>query len=130
MIEINAMFPVMVSAELSELKRFYESVFGFSTVFHDPEFYLHLLEPRSGVQLGFLVPEHASQPAFLHHTMVKDGYVISLEVADAESAYNTAKAMSLDITLQLVDEVWGQRHFIVTDPAGFRVDVVQHLQEE
>ena len=43
-----------------EIRIFYESVFGFNAVFYDADFYLHLVSPNSGVQLGFLMPEHAS----------------------------------------------------------------------
>ncbi len=127
MIEINAMFPVMVTQDLEAVKQFYETVFGFNAVFYDANFYLHLLSPNSGVQLGFLLPNHPSQPTFLHPVMSPDGFVISLEVADAALAYMEAERLNLDIVMPLKQEVWGQNHFIVSDPAGFRVDVVQHL---
>jgi catechol 2,3-dioxygenase-like lactoylglutathione lyase family enzyme len=90
MIEIDAMFPVMVTAKLDAVKVFYESVFGFNTVFYDDSFYLHLVSP-SGIQLGFLLPEHGSQPDFLRPLMSPDGYVISLEVKDATRAYAEAQ---------------------------------------
>ena len=128
MIEIDAMFPVMVSSNLEAIKQYYESVFGFNAVFYDPGFYLHLVSPNSGVQLGFLLPNHATQPEFLHPIMATNGYVISLEVKDAAQAYAEAKNMNLDIAMELKEEDWGQIHFILQDPAGFRVDVVQHLE--
>ena len=62
MIEIEAMFPVMVTTDLEAVKQYYELVFGFKAVFFQPDFYLHLLAPDSGVQLGFLMPGHESQP--------------------------------------------------------------------
>jgi uncharacterized glyoxalase superfamily protein PhnB len=128
MIEIDAMFPVMVSAELAAVKQFYETVFGFNAVFYDPGFYLHLVSPNSGVQLGFMMPEHASQPGFLHPLMKAEGYVISFEVKDAARAYAEAQRLNLNIVLQLKEEVWGQIHFILRDPAGLHVDVVQHTE--
>jgi uncharacterized glyoxalase superfamily protein PhnB len=36
--------------------------------------------------------------------------------------------MGLDFALPLKDEIWGQIHFILEDPAGVRVDVVQHVE--
>lgn len=99
MIEIDAMFPVMVTANLEAVKAFYESVFGFNAVFYDADFYLHLVSPNSGVQLGFLMPEHASQPDFLRPLMSPDGYVISLEVKDAAHAY--AEAQKMDLTMAM-----------------------------
>ncbi|RDL44397.1 glyoxalase [Marinomonas piezotolerans] len=127
MIEIDAMFPVMVTTNLEAVKTFYETVFGFNAVFYEADFYLHLISPSSGVQLAFLVPDHASQPDFLRPLMSPDGYVVSLEVKDALHAYTEAKKMELTMAMELKEEVWGQLHFILEDPAGFRIDVVQHL---
>lgn len=128
MIDIQAIFPVMVATNLEEIKLFYTSVFGFNAVFFDADFYLHLVSPGTGAQLGFLIPNHPSQPQFLHTLMSTEGYVISLEVADAAKAYEQATTMKLPIVMELKEEVWGQLHFIVKDPAGFKIDVVQHLE--
>lgn len=126
MIEFQAMFPVMVANDLEALKQFYEDVFGFNAIYFEPNFYLHLVSPNTGAQLGFLVPNHESQPSFLHSRMVTDGYVISLEVIDAKIAYQQAKELALEVVMPLKDEAWGQRHFIIQDPAGFYVDIVEH----
>jgi len=118
MIDIQAMFPVMVATNLEDIKQFYTSVFGFNAVFYDADFYLHLVS-NTGVQLGFLIPGHSSQPEFLQSLMSADGYVISLEVADAAKAYAEAQKMELPIVMELKEETWGQIHFMVEDPAGF-----------
>ena len=128
MIEFQAMFPVMVATDLEALKQFYENSFGFNAVFYDASFYLHLVSPNNGVQLGFLSPNHESQPAFLHSKMVAQGYVISLEVADAQQAYQEAKDMELKVVTLLKVEDWGQKHFFIQDPAGFNIDIVEHLE--
>jgi len=127
MIEIEAMFPVMVAPNLEAIKQFYETVFGFNAVFYEADFYLHLVSPNTGAQLGFLVPNHSSQPEFLHGVMSANGYVISLDVKDAARAFKQAQGLNLDIVMSLKEEVWGQVHFILKDPAGFRVDIVQQL---
>ena len=127
MIDVDAMFPVMVTNDLEAVKQFYEAVFGFTTVFYDSNFYLHLISPNNNIQLGFLMPNLASQPEFLHPTMLAEGYVISLEVKDAALAYSEAKGMDLNIAMDLKHEEWGQIHFMIQDPAGIHVDVVQHL---
>ncbi len=128
MIEIEAIFPVMVTPELEAVKQFYETVFGFNTVFYDPDFYLHLVSPGTGAQLGFLMPHHETQPAFLHPNMVTEGYVISLEVKDAAQAYEESIKMDLSMAMPLKEEAWGQVHFILRDPAGLYVDIVQHQE--
>ncbi|KZN61825.1 hypothetical protein N473_21800 [Pseudoalteromonas luteoviolacea CPMOR-1] len=128
MIEIQAMFPMMVTPKLHAIQDYYHSVFGFNTVFYQEGFYLHLVQPSSGVQLGFLHPNHPSQPDFLQSQMEQDGYVITLEVEDARAAYTYAQTQELDISLHYKEEQWGQRHFILQDPAGIKIDVVEHFQ--
>ncbi len=128
MIPTNALFPVLVVQNLPPLKSYYEAHFGFQAVFYDPSFYLHLMHPEGGYQVGFLMPDHPSQPDFLRKPMSAQGFVLSLEVDDAEAACHEARQSRLDVVLELRDEPWGQRHFIVRDPAGFHIDVVQHLE--
>jgi catechol 2,3-dioxygenase-like lactoylglutathione lyase family enzyme len=129
MIEINAMFPVMVTANLEAVKHFYLTIFGFEAVFYDPSFYLHLVSPTTGIQLGFLVPNHSSQPEFLHALMSNHGYVTSFEVNDVKAVYEQVKSLNLNIAMELKEETWGQIHFMITDPAGIRIDVVQHVKQ-
>src|SRR5690606_36994079 len=107
MIEIDAMFPVMVTANLEAVKAFYESVFGFNAVFYDADFYLHLVSPNSGVQLGRLTAEHASQVDFLRPLMSRGGYLISLEVTEPAHADAEAQKMDLTMAMELKEEVWG-----------------------
>ncbi|MEH6448468.1 MAG: VOC family protein [Oleispira sp.] len=129
MIEIDAMFPVMVTENLDAVKRFYETVFGFTAVFYDADFYLHLISPNNSIQLAFLLPNLTNQPEFLHPIMSSEGFVISLEVKDAALAYSEAQKMNLNFIMGLKQEEWGQLHFIIQDPAGYSVDIVQHLEQ-
>ena len=128
MIEIDAMFPVMVAENLEAMKQFYETVFGFKAVFYDANFYLHIISPNNSIQLGFLLPNLVSQPEFLHPVMSAEGFVISLEVKNAAIAYSEAQKMNLNFVMNLKQEEWGQIHFMIQDPAGFSVDIVQHLE--
>lgn len=125
MIEPTAMFPVLVTDELGAQKAFYESSFGFEAVFFEPDFYLHLTHRGSGVELGFLVPAHPTQPPFLHPHAVADGMVVTLEVVDAQAALAAAAEAGLDLAMDYKVEPWGQRHFMLRDPAGFVVDIVE-----
>lgn len=126
MIEMNTMFPVLVTEELTSLKHYYEENFGFECQFFDAEFYLHLLHPKSGMQLGFMVPNHPTQPSFLHSVAGKEGMVISFDVPNAKVAYDTLKKAGLDIVFDYKVEVFGVTHFMVKDPAGFIIDIVEH----
>ncbi|MET1256170.1 VOC family protein [Aliikangiella maris] len=127
MIAIQTAFPVVTTTALARVKQFYETLFGFNTVFFDTEFYLHMVSADGNIQLGFLMPDLESQPEFLRKAMVPEGYVISFEVKDATAAFEQAQQLNLTIAMSLKHEVWGQVHFMVTDPAGVNIDIVQHL---
>ena len=129
MINITAMFPVLVASDLDALQGFYQQHFGFRTDFVDLEFYLPLRHPDSGAQLAFMVPAHPSQPEFLHAVAGHEGMVISLEVANAGIAHAYAAKTRLDVVLDLKIEPFGVTHFMVRDPAGFVVDVVEHHEQ-
>ncbi len=128
MIEFNTLFPVYVSEDLAALKAFYATVFGFEAVFFDPDFYLHLQHAGNGTQIGFLVPEHASQPGFLQAKAQLEGQVLSFDVSDAKAALAKVQQLGVDIVFPYTEEPWGQNHFMIRDPAGFILDIVEHAQ--
>lgn len=123
-----AMFPVFVAPDLAEMKAFYENHFGFIPEFYQEDFYLHLLHPDAKAQLAFMVPDHPSQPAFLLPCASPEGMVISLEVTDAKRAYEQAVAAELDLVFEYKEEAFGIAHFMLKDPAGLVIDIVEHLQ--
>lgn len=126
MIKPFAMFPVLVANDLAKLKDFYEHHFGFKSEFYQHDFYLHLLQPEAKIQLAFMAPNLSSQPEFLHSPANSTGMVISLEVVSAKVAFDKAQKVGLDISLDLKVEDFGITHFMITDPAGFVIDIVEH----
>jgi len=67
----------------------------------------------------------SNQPEFLHPVAKADGMVISFEVDNAATAYDQAKKAGLDIVYELKEETWKQTHFMVRDPAGLVIDIVE-----
>lgn len=130
MIEFNTTYAVFVSNDLAALSAFYTATFGFDAVFFEPDFYLHLKHPVNGMEIGFLAPGLDNQPDFLGPVADRDGYVLTFEVADARVALERAEAMGLDIAMAFREEAWGQRHFMVRDPAGVVLDIVEHFGPE
>ncbi|MGB5645087.1 MAG: VOC family protein [Gammaproteobacteria bacterium] len=125
MIRPNDSFPVFIVNNLVAAKSFYADNLGFGVAFEN-EWYLHLVS-ESGVQLGFLLPGQATQPAIFHKAHNGNGVIFSLEVDDADAAYVFAKDQSLKIVLELRSEDWGQRHFCIEDPNGIYLDIVQAI---
>jgi len=126
MIEPISSFPVFTVKDLNAAKSFYTENLGFDVVFSG-DWYTHLVS-KSGVQVGFLLPDQPTQPPIFHKSYTGEGVIFSLEVEDADSAFEVAKSKSLDIVLELRSEDWGQRHFCIKDPNGVYLDIVQSFE--
>ncbi|MCW8929065.1 MAG: VOC family protein [Gammaproteobacteria bacterium] len=128
MIHPNSSFPVIIVKQLTEIKSFYLNNFGFNVAFEN-KWYIHLIS-QSGVQIGFLLQNQPTQPQIFHNSFNGDGFILSLEVSDAEKSYLEAKEKKLNIVLELKSEDWGQYHFCVQDPNGVNIDIVQAIEPE
>ena len=126
MIEPKSSFPVFTVENLDAAKSFYTENLGFDPVFSG-DWYIHLVS-KSGVQVGFLLPDQPTQPSIFQKPYVGEGVIFSLEVEDADTAFAAAKAKSLNIVLELRSEDWGQRHFCIQDPNGIYLDIVQSFE--
>lgn len=126
MIEPKSSFSVFTVSDLAAAKTFYTENLGFSVAF-DGDWYIHLVT-NTGVQIGFLLPEQPSQPPIFKKPYLGEGVIFSLEVEDADEAYAIAKSKSLNISLELQSEEWGQRHFCLKDPNGLHIDIVQSFE--
>ena len=126
MIEPKSSFPVFIVMGLDAAKSFYTENLGFDVVFSG-DWYIHLVS-KSGVQVGFLLPDQPTQPPIFQKPYIGEGVIFSLEVEDADSAFEVAKLKSLDIALELRSEDWGQRHFCIRDPNGVYLDIVQSFE--
>jgi len=126
MIEPKSSFPVFTVENLGAAKSFYTENLGFDVVFSG-DWYIHLIS-KSGVQVGFLLPDQPTQPPIFRKPYIGEGVIFSLEVEDADTAFAAAKSKSLNIVLELRSEDWGQRHFCIHDPNGIYLDIVQSFE--
>ncbi len=124
---MKGLFPITITAKLVECKEFYTKLFNFDVVF-EADWYIHMRH-ESGIELAVMQPDLSNQPKFLHGAYAGEGVVYSFEVDDAKSEYERLKALGAPIIYELTDEEWGQRHFILIDPAGVSIDLVQQLSQ-
>ena len=126
MIETKSSFVVFIVENLNAAKTFYTDNLGFEVVFSG-DWYIHLIS-KSGIQIGFMLPDQPSQPEIFRKAFPGEGAIFSLEVEDADAAYEIAKSKSLHVVLELKSEDWGQRHFCIQDPNGVYLDIVQSFE--
>lgn len=119
-------YPVLMTDRVADTARYYEQHFRFTRLF-DSDWYVHLqsLEDAS-VNLAILDGDHATIPEAARGGRAA-GVLLNFEVEDASLEYQRVLDQGLDVQLALRDEAFGQRHFIVKDPNGVLIDVIQPI---
>ncbi|MBA4265646.1 MAG: glyoxalase [Comamonadaceae bacterium] len=119
-------YPVLMTDRVADTARFYEQHFRFTRLF-DSDWYVHLqsLEDAS-VNLAILDGDHTTIPEAARGGRAA-GVLLNFEVEDASAEYQRVLDQDLDVLLALRDEAFGQRHFIVKDPNGVLIDVIQPI---
>ncbi len=119
-------YPVLMTDRVAATARFYEDHFRFIRQF-DSDWYIHLQSAEdASVNLAILDRDHATIPSAGRGRQV-DGLLLNFEVADVDAEYERAVSQGLTVLLALRDEDFGQRHFIVQDPNGVMIDVIQPI---
>jgi catechol 2,3-dioxygenase-like lactoylglutathione lyase family enzyme len=112
----------VVTENLSESKEFYMRLFG-CLVIYDSDWFV-LLQLGSS-ELGFMKPGLETQAPIFRTAFSGQGVWITVDVEDVDAEYKRITAMGVPLELELRDEPWGDRHFVVRDPNGIGVDIVQ-----
>lgn len=122
---LTSFYPVLMTDQLAKCRLFYEEHFGFTPAF-ESEWYVHLTHARHPhVNLALLDHTHATIPSGFGNLV--RGVLLNFEVDDVDAEYQRLVQAGLPIALSLRDEPFGQRHFIVVDPAGTLVDVIKPI---
>ncbi len=106
-------------------KAFWVRLFDCEVVFEGEGGWFVLLRLGES-ELGFLQPGLESQAPVFQRAFSGQGMWITVDVDDVDAEYARIRALGVPIELELRDEPWGDRHFVVVDPSGVGVDVVQH----
>lgn len=123
--KVNSYYPVITVSDVAATAGFYETNFGFQKGF-DSGWYVHLIHPENpGVNLAVMEASHDSLPD--GYRKEAQGLLLNFEVEDVDAVYDRMTASDVKILRPLKDEPWGQRHFIMCDPAGVMIDVIKMI---
>jgi catechol 2,3-dioxygenase-like lactoylglutathione lyase family enzyme len=106
---------------------FYAALFDLEVSVELDDWYLQLMPPSNRMlNLGFIKPEHE---LFAGRTgaVGADGLVLTIHVDDVDEAYERAQRLGAEIALEIRDEEYGQRHFVVVDPNGVLLNVMSAI---
>jgi uncharacterized glyoxalase superfamily protein PhnB len=117
----------IVTEKVRESKDFYVHLFGCEVIYEGEGDWVVLLKLGDS-ELGFMKPDLESQAQIFRPAFRGQGVWIAVDVEDAQAEYRRIRAMGVPIEVPLRDEPWGDRHFVVVDPNGIGVDVVQRRQ--
>lgn len=123
--KINSYYPVLLVEDIAASAAFYQTHFGFKSLFAN-DWYVHLQQAdHPDVNLAFVsrghetVPEGSRKPA--------QGMLINFEVDNPDATYARLQTAGVPVLRTLRDEDFGQRHFIVADPNGVMIDVIKPI---
>ena len=123
--KITGYYPVLLVDNVEATAAFYQTHFGFQSLFTS-DWYVHLQHAdHPNVNLAFVdanhetVPEGSRKPA--------TGLLINFEVEDPDAVYAKITAAGIPVLRTLRDEDFGQRHFIIADPNGVMIDVIKQI---
>jgi len=119
---VRSIYPVLMTEKLKESALFYKTYFSFTETFSSG-WYISLSHPDGG-ELALIDATHESMPP--HYRSPVKGMILNIEVENATLMYNDIQGQNDSIiVMTLRDEEWGQRHFIVQDPNGIPVAVIE-----
>lgn len=120
---LTSFYPVICTPRIQESRAFYTDLLGFAPTF-EADWYVSLRRPGPlPYELALLDPAHPTLPE-AHRTPVR-GLLLNLEVEDVDAEWERlVVGEGLKPELELRDEDFGQRHFIVADPGGVLIDVI------
>ncbi|MBN9792622.1 glyoxalase/bleomycin resistance/extradiol dioxygenase family protein [Pseudonocardia sp. TMWB2A] len=122
-----SVYPVLCTEKIEQSKDFYVGRLGFETTF-EADWYVSLRSPGSRpFELALIAHDHPTLPSAYRRPV--QGLLVNIEVDDVDAEW---KRVVLDggvpAELELRDEPFGQRHFIVADPNGVLVDVITPIE--
>ena len=127
--DIQDLYPIVVTDKRIECRDFYVRWFGFRVVFEASWFVYLAATGDRAFGIAFMAPEHPSEPPGSDRFNGK-GMLLTFQVEDAGAEFARLKGAGLSIAYPLQDEPWGQRRFAVCDPSGTWVDIVQQITPE
>lgn len=120
-------YPLITVTKLAESRDFFVKFFGMSLVF-EASWVVMLARTEGGpIALGLMTRDHPSVPPGPEAFNGK-GMIMTFQVEDAAAEHKRLQAAGAPIVYGPAKEPWGQRRFMMQDPSGILVDVVEQIE--
>jgi predicted enzyme related to lactoylglutathione lyase len=125
----NKLFPLFVTSNLAETKRFYTQVVGFTPSVDTPEYLQLSSADKDGPELCFMTPE-----AFGNGTVLPPfggvGVIVSIPTPDADKKHASVLEAGAQPDTTPANKPWGWRSFLVRDPNGLVLDFFHVVEQK
>jgi uncharacterized glyoxalase superfamily protein PhnB len=120
-------YPLFTVSRLRDSAAFFQRCFGLRTLF-EASWVVMLAQPdRDSIALGLMTSDHPSRPPG-PEVFGGLGMIFTVQVDDAAALHARLSKEGLPFHLDLTDCPWGQRRFMLRDPSGIFVDVVEQIE--
>jgi len=123
----NALYPLLHVRDVAASSRFYQDHFRFEPVF-ESDWYVQLRGGAKGHELALIAFDHDTIPPAGRQPTAH--LILSFEVEDAAAEAARFEQAGVTIVQPLRDELFGQRHFIASDPNGLLLDVITPIEPD
>lgn len=120
-------YPLFTVSHLRESREFFVRYLGMHVLFEASWIVMLSHTETAAISLGLMSSDHPSSPPG-PETFDARGMILTLQTDDAQALFDSLAAEAARITHPLTDAPWGQRRFMLTEPSGIVVDVVQQIE--
>ena len=117
----------IVTDNVQQSKEFYVRLFNAQVLYEGEGGWFVLLQIGNN-ELGFMLPDQPTQASIFRQPFQGQGLWLTVEVDNVQAIYQHMITQQQPILQEIRDEAWGDRHFVIADPNGIGVDVVQRIQ--
>ena len=124
----HSLYPLIQVTDVEATAQFYERHLGMTRVF-STDWYVQLRATADHpFEIALIAQDHDTIPEAGRGPT--KGMILSFYVEDAAAEYARLVAAGVPIAHALRDEVFGQRHFIATDPNGLYLDIITAIEPD
>jgi catechol 2,3-dioxygenase-like lactoylglutathione lyase family enzyme len=120
-------YPLITVKKIAESRDFFVKFLGMIIVFEASWVVMLARQEGGPIALGLMRADHPSQPPGPEEFDGK-GMVMTFQVEDAAAEHQRLQGERAPIAYGLATEPWGQKRFMLRDPSGVLVDVVEQIE--
>lgn len=118
----KSFYPVLMSENIRVEADFFKELFDFKEIFSS-DWYISLID-NENFEIAIISNFHETIPEFYRKKC--QGVIINIEVDNVDNLYSKISGKKeASILLDIKNENFGQRHFMIESPSKILIDIIQ-----